>query len=147
MSIVTTNSDSVPLSSIGTIVTPSLSLYDVYYILGITMNLASVGKICDFGYNVCFSLFECFVQDRTSQKVIGIGRRQGRLYVLNPFKQSIVTTSSVDLSLFRLSSSSLTFYLWHCHLGHVSASRLKFLASTRVLGTLDSHDISEFVVN
>jgi len=48
----------------------------------------------------------------------------------------------VDLSLFRLSSFSPPFYLWHSHLGHVSASRLKFLAFVGVLGTLDNHDIS-----
>jgi len=35
-------------SNIGTIVTPSLSLSlsNVYYILGLVMNLAYVGKIC-----------------------------------------------------------------------------------------------------
>jgi len=47
----------------------------------------------------------------------------------------------VDLSSFHL-SSSLPFYLWHSRLGHVFASRLKFLTFTRVLGTLESHDIS-----
>jgi len=33
--------------------------------------------------------------------------------------------------------------LWHSRLGHVSASYLKFLDSTGVLGTLDSYDISD----
>jgi len=47
----------------------------------------------------------------------------------------------VDLSLFRLSSSS-SFNLWHSRLGHVSVSHLKFLASVGVLGTLGNHDIS-----
>ena len=41
-----------------------------------------VRKNCDFGYDVFFSPFECFVQDRIYQKVIKIGRRQGILYVL-----------------------------------------------------------------
>jgi len=92
--------------SIGNIVTPSWSLSDVYYIHGLAMDLTSVGKICDFGYNVYFTPSECFVQDRTTQKVIEIGRRQGELYVLNQFKESIVAASSVHLSLFHLSSSS-----------------------------------------
>jgi len=105
MSIVT-NDDSVPLSDIGTIVTPSLSLYDVYYILGLAMNLASIGKISDFGYNLCFSISKCFVQDHTSHEVIEIVHRQGGLNVLNHFKEPIVATSSVDLSSFHLSSCS-----------------------------------------
>jgi len=51
-----------------------LSLFDVYYIHGLAMNLAYVAKICEYGYNVYFSLFEYFIQDRTSHKVIEIGR-------------------------------------------------------------------------
>jgi len=135
------NSDSVPLSSIGTIVTPSLSLYDVYYIPSLAMNLVFVGKCCDSGYNVYLSSSERFVQDRTSQKVIKIGCKQGELYVLNQFKESIVATSSVDLSSFNFTSSS-PFYLWYSScLGHVSASCLKVLVSTGILGTLESHDM------
>jgi len=63
MSIAIANGDSVPLSSIDTITTPSLSLFDVYYIDGLVVNLTYVGKICHFGYNVCFSPSECFVED------------------------------------------------------------------------------------
>ena len=37
--------------------------------------------------------------------------------------------SIVDLSLFRLCSSSSAYYFWHSYLGHVFASRLQFLAS------------------
>ena len=55
----------------------------------------------------------------------------------------VVAASSVDLSSFRLSSSSSSFYLWHSRLGHVSVSRLKYLASTRKLGDLQTHDISD----
>jgi len=65
MLIATANGESVPLSGIGTIATPSLSLYDVYYIAGLAMNLAFVGKICEFGYNVYFTSFKCFVHDQS----------------------------------------------------------------------------------
>ena len=51
--------------------------------------------------------------------------------------------SSVDLSSFRLSDSSSVFYLWHSHLGHVSASRLQFLASIGALGNVKSSNISD----
>jgi len=115
MSIAIASGDSVPLSGIGIIATPSLSLSDVYYI----PSLASVGKIFYSEYNVYFSPSEFFVQNHTYQKVIEIGRREGGLYILNQFKKSIIAASSVDFSSFRLYSSSPPFYLWHSHLGLV----------------------------
>jgi hypothetical protein len=36
------------------------------------------------------------------------------------------TTTTVDLSSFRLSHSSSSFYLWHSLIGHVLSSRLRF---------------------
>ena len=67
------------------------------------------------------------------------------LYVLDELKVSATATvaiATVDLSSFRLSPSSYSFYLWHSHLGHVSFSRLKFLASIGALGKLQTHDVS-----
>jgi len=85
MSIAIANSKLVPLSGIGVIVTPFLSLFDVYYIFDFAMNHASIEKICDLGYNVYFTSSECFIQDRTSQKTIEISRRRSGLYVFNQF--------------------------------------------------------------
>ena len=67
-----------------------------------------------------------------SQKLIGTGRRENGLYISDELKVSVVVvaTTSVDLSSFCLSPSSSSFYLWHSHLGHISSSRLRFLAST-----------------
>jgi hypothetical protein len=42
-----------------------------------------------------------------------------------------------------LSLSSSCFYLWHSHLGHVSSSCLRFLASIGALGNLKTCDISD----
>ena len=75
--------------------------------------------------------------------MIGIGRRVGELYVLEVLKVSAVAASSIDLSSFHLSPLSSEFYLWHSRLGHVSVSRLNFLASSGVLGHLNSCDISD----
>jgi hypothetical protein len=53
------------------------------------------------------------------------------------------TITTVDLSSFHLSLSSSSFYLWHSHLGHVSSSRLRFLASIGALGNFKTCDISD----
>lgn len=143
LSIITADGTPMPLVGVGSVVTPHVSISDVYYIPTLTLNLVSVSQLCESGYLVSFSSSTCFVQDPRSQKVIGTGRRQGGLYVLDQLNVSHVAASSVDLSSFRLSRSSSVFYLWHSRLGHVSASRLKFLVSTGALGNLDSHDISD----
>jgi hypothetical protein len=56
---------------------------------------------------------------------------------------SVVAATTIDLSSFHLSHSSSSFYLWHFHLGHVSSSRLRFLAPIGALGNLQPCDISD----
>ena len=78
--------------------------------------------------------------------MIGTGRRENELYILDELKVSFpvaaTATTTIDLSSFRLSLSSSSFYLWHSRLGHISSSRLRFLASTRALENLKTCDIS-----
>jgi len=48
----------MPLAGVGSIVTPHLSLPNVYLIPNLKLNLASVGQICDSGdYLVIFLFF------------------------------------------------------------------------------------------
>ena len=136
------NGDSVPLSSVGLVATPSVSLSNVYFIPSLSMNLAYVGQICNSGHDVWFYVSNCFIHDRQIQEVIGTCRREGGLYVLDNFKDpSDITVSTVDLYSYWLNRSSSVFYLWHSRLGHVYASILKFLVSSRALRQLESHDI------
>ena len=51
-------------------------LPSVYHIPKLTLNLVSVGQLCDLGYSVSFSSTSCYVQDPHSQKLIGTGRRK-----------------------------------------------------------------------
>nr|GEW51511.1 Gag-Pol polyprotein [Tanacetum cinerariifolium] len=103
----------------------------------------NASKICDSGCDVNSSVTECSIYDRKIQEVVGMGHKQGDLYVLDQSRDIHDTTSSsVDLTLFWLNRSSSAFYLWHSWLGHVSGSRLRFLASIGALGKLDTHDIS-----
>ncbi|KAL5816849.1 hypothetical protein ACOSQ3_025227 [Xanthoceras sorbifolium] len=133
----------MPLAEVGSVVTFQLSLSNVYHIPKLTMNIVLVSQLCDYGYSMSFTSTSCHVQDLQSKKLIGIGRRNGGLYVLDELKLPLFATPSVNLSSFRLCPSSSSFYLWHSRFGHVSASRLRFLASTETLGNLQTHDISD----
>ena len=56
--VMTVDDTSMPLEGVGFIVTPHLSLPNVYLILKLRLNLASVGQLCDYGdYLVIFPLF------------------------------------------------------------------------------------------
>jgi len=145
--VMTADGTPMALTGVGSVVTPHLSLPNVYLISKLKLNLASVGQICDSGdYLVMFSGSFCCVQDLQSQKMIGTGRRENGLYILDKLKVSIVVAAAlttVGLSSFCLSLLSSSFYLWHSRLGHVLSSSLRFLASIGALGNLKTYDISD----
>jgi hypothetical protein len=56
--IITANDTHMPLADVGSVVTPQLSLSNVYLILNPTLNLAFVDQLCDSGnYLVIFFSF------------------------------------------------------------------------------------------
>ena len=61
--VLTADGTPMPLTGIGSIVTPHLSLSSAYHIPNLSMNLASIGQLCDAGYLVSFSSTFCHVQD------------------------------------------------------------------------------------
>jgi hypothetical protein len=75
--VMTADGTLMPLVGVGSIVTPHLSLPNVYLIPNFKLNLAYVGQLCDSGdYLVIFSSFFYCVQDLQSQKLLGqaVGR-------------------------------------------------------------------------
>jgi hypothetical protein len=80
--VITVDDTLMSLAGVSSIVTPHLSLPNVYLIMKLRLNLASVGHLCDFGdYLVIFSSFFCCVQDLQSKKLIGIGRGEITKYI------------------------------------------------------------------
>jgi hypothetical protein len=82
-----------------------------------------------------------------SQKLIGTGRRENELYILDELKVSVSTAAAaattINLSFFHLSPSSSSFYLWYSRLSHVSSSRLRFMTSIRALENLQMYGVSD----
>ncbi|GKB37477.1 hypothetical protein Tco_0882419, partial [Tanacetum coccineum] len=64
------NGYSMPLAGIGSVDTPSVAFSDVHYIPNLTMNLASVSKICDSGCDINFFVSDCCIYDRKTHGVI-----------------------------------------------------------------------------
>jgi len=135
ISVMTADDTLIPLAGVDFVITPHLSLPNVYLVPKLRLNLASVGQLCNSD-DYC-------IHDLQSQKLIGTDRRENKLYILDELKVSvvIVATTNVDLSSFRLSPSSSSFYLWHSCLCHILSSHLRYLASIETLGNLQSCDI------
>lgn len=90
---------------------------------------------------VIFSSSGCIVQDRHSRKLIGTGG----LYVLEHLSipPSLSRVHSSALSAFHLKKQLTLFDFWHSRLGHVSSSRLKYMLSAGLLGSVPYSDISD----
>ena len=107
------------------------------------VNPLSISKLTDCGCDVVFTSYGCFVHDRCSKKLIGIGRGEGGLYVMQQL--SVPPMSSFAFSSFRVNKHSFAFHLWHSRLGHVSSSRLRYMLSTGSLGHVPYYSISDCV--
>ena len=115
-SIHTADNSKLHISHIGDISTTSLSISDAYLVPQLTLNLISVGRLCDLGYGVYFSNRGCIVQEPRTGHIIGTGCRVGRLFEL-------------------VSLSFPSEFGARCGLGHISFSRLHPLISSGVFGS------------
>uniref|UniRef100_A0A2N9F074 Reverse transcriptase Ty1/copia-type domain-containing protein n=1 Tax=Fagus sylvatica TaxID=28930 RepID=A0A2N9F074_FAGSY len=123
----------------GTISSPDLTIPDTYIVPKLSLNLLSVGQLCELGLDLHFSNRGVDVQDPLTGKLLGTGRKIGCLFELcNLQIPSHMVSSSVA------APTTLSPDLWHSRLGHVSLSRLQLLASQ---GHLGSSDVSSLVLS
>ncbi|XP_010265970.1 PREDICTED: uncharacterized protein LOC104603606 [Nelumbo nucifera] len=106
----TDDSSTLTVKSIGTISTPHLSLPNTFLVPQLSLNLISVGQLCELDFDIHFSSRGCTVQDPRTWKIIGTGRKVGR-----PFELSSLQLPSL--------AAAVTFAIWHSRLGHISTSR------------------------
>ena len=60
--IQTANSSHISASHTGSISTPTLSLSDTYLIPNLTLNLISIGQLCELGFDLWFGSSGCCMQ-------------------------------------------------------------------------------------
>lgn len=123
----------------GTLSTSQFAVSDVSLAPKLSMNLMSVGQLADKNYFIGFDDVSCYVQDRQSKRIIGIGRRhRGSTshYVLDTLYLHPSFASSVFHRAASLSRSILPFSFaqWHHRLGHLCGSHLSTLVQQGVLG-------------
>jgi hypothetical protein len=60
--IQTANGSHISASHTGSISAPTLSLSDTYFIPNLTLNLISIGQLCELGFDLWFGSSSCCVQ-------------------------------------------------------------------------------------
>ena len=123
ITIYTANGTPMPVSHKGTISSPCLSLTDTFHIPKLSLNLLSVGQLCELGVDLLFTNHGVDVQDPWTGQVLGTGRKVGCMFEVHDLK----IPSQVVSAAATIATSSPD--LWHARLGHPSLSRLQLLAS------------------
>jgi hypothetical protein len=135
--IQTANGSYISANHTGSVSTPTLSLSDTYLISNLTLNLISVGQLCELGYDLWFDSSGCRVQDPRTNQVLGTGRRVGRMFELTSLH--LPSTPTPPPSQVAHTASVFPLSLWHLRLGHVSVQKLRSLVSSGFLGQV-KHD-------
>lgn len=117
----------------GSIRTDRLSVSEVLFIPKLSMNLLSVGQLCESGLTVTFNASGCVVQDCLTGKEIGRGRKDGRLYQLEELHVPVQSHCHATVSS---TATESPFISWHKRLGHVSFSKLSQIINNGVLGSV-----------
>jgi hypothetical protein len=114
LSVLTADGTSLPVTSRGTLYTPSFSVPDVSLVPRLTMNLLSVAQTAGSSCRVIFYADSVSVQDRHTQLLVGAGPRHRdspRLWDLDwlrlPSADTITTSRSHALA------TSASFQQWH----------------------------------
>ena len=114
----------------GTISSPCLSLSDTFHIPKLSLNLLSIGQLCELSIDLLFTNHDVDVQDPQTGQVLGTSRKVGRMFEIHDLKIPSQVVSAVATAV--TSSPDL----WHVRLGHPSLSRLQLLASQGHLGSV-----------
>uniref|UniRef100_A0A2N9FPE1 Integrase catalytic domain-containing protein n=1 Tax=Fagus sylvatica TaxID=28930 RepID=A0A2N9FPE1_FAGSY len=140
--IQTANGSYISVSHTGSVSTPILSFSDTYLIPNLTLNLISVGQLCELGYDLWFGSSGCRVQDPRTNQVLGTGRRVGRMFELTSLH--LPSTPTPPPSQVAHTASVFPLSLWHLRLGHVSVQKLRSLVFSGFLGQV-KHDLVDCV--
>jgi hypothetical protein len=132
--IYTADSSYMFVSHMGTVSSPTLTILDTYLVPKLSLNLLSVGQLCELGHDLHFYNRDVNVQDPLTGKLLGTDRKIRRLFELCNLQ-----IPSHMVSFSAAATTTLSLNLWHSRLGHASLSRLQLLASQGHLGSISFH--------
>ncbi|RVW92060.1 Retrovirus-related Pol polyprotein from transposon TNT 1-94 [Vitis vinifera] len=126
--------EQAPITSIGNLpLNSAATLKNVLGVPSFKVDLMSVSRVTkDLNCSVTFFPHWCILQDLTTRMTIGLGEQRDGLYYLVALasEKPKTQTPSAAATSCRSPSSQVTSStaLWHRRLGHLSSSRLDFMA-------------------
>ena len=126
--------EQAPITSIGNLpLNSAATLKNVLGVPSFKVDLMSVSRVTkDLNCSVTFFPHWCILQDLTTRTTIGLGEQRDGLYYLVALasEKPKTQTPSAAATSCRSPSSQVTSStaLWHRRLGHLSSSRLDFMA-------------------
>ena len=113
-----------------------MSVTCAYYVL---LYLLSAGAITDNGFRVILEETECYISTKAG-KVIGSGRRENHLYILD--SRAVLESNHAYVSMAQVSEADM----WHRRLGHANDAVLKKLADGKAASgvSLGKHSERQF---
>ena len=105
-------------------------LVTLFHILKLSLNLLSIGQLCELGIDLLFTNHGVDVQDPRTGQVLGTGRKVGRMFEVHDLK----IPSQVVFAAATITTPSRD--LWHARLSHSSLSHLQLLTSQGHLGSV-----------
>lgn len=112
------NGMNVPIKGLGNVVLDNgMKLHNIMHIPDFQCNLLSVSKLTrDYNCAIIFVADFCVMQDLHSRNLIGLGKHQDGLYILEPTQDK-----RIALKVSKTNEDSL----WHARLGHTSEDKIK----------------------
>jgi hypothetical protein len=111
------DSSHVSVTHIGTISSPDLTIPDTYLVPKLSLNLLSVGQLCQLGHDLHFSNRGVDVQDALTGKLLGTGSKIGRLFELCNLQIPSHMVSSFVAAMLRPQPSHIRGYAYPSHYG------------------------------
>ena len=112
------------ISHIDNVSSPTLTIPDTYLVPKLSLNLFSVGQLCEFGLDLHFCNRGVDVQDPLMGKLLGTGRK-----IVHLFELCNLQIPSHMVSSSAATTTTLFPDLWHSRFSHASLSRFQLLAS------------------
>ena len=127
----------------------SLLLNSIYYLRDVLcvptfkVNLMLVSRLTrDMNSSMTFSPHWCVLQDLATRRMIGLGKQRDGLYYLAALITRKIGTTSYPSPNHQPTCNLTTSFtdLWHSRLGHISHSRLSFIAKNFLKFSIQSNN-------
>ena len=137
LNIHTANGSKMFVHNIGFISTSNLSVLGVFNVPNLSYNLFSLVQLVELSYRITFDYLGFIMQNPRIGQELGTSSRVGRMFPIDNLRLPPVALAFVAPVAVAISSIH-SLALWHARLGYTFSSRVQYLASRGLLGSVST---------